>query len=585
LSDPVEGPRPQRAKLEESQRDRNAIAAGSQRDRDARRSDPTRTETEFDIAVVGSGFAGSLFAMIARRLGRSVILLEKDAHPRFAIGESSSPLANLLLEELCDRYGLGGIRPLSAWGTWQRTYPRVGCGLKRGFTFYGHKSGEPFRGDPWRRDQLLVEASPRDEVADTHWYRSDVDDFLMRQARALDAEYLDRVRLDSYEELGDGAVLLRGSRAEQSLEVRARFVVDASGPRGFLCRALDLPEAKFPGFPETEALYTHFSGVLRLDELEPFSESFGGRPPYPIDDAAVHHIFEGGWAWVLRFNNGIVSAGVAAVPALAGELRLSEGEAAWRRLLDRFPTLRAQFAPARALRPFVHAAPLPFQVSAAAGTRWALLPSAAAFVDPLLSTGFPLTLLGIRRLALALEEGWGTAALPDALAAYGRTTLEEAGTAALLVSALYASFGDFELLATLTLLYFASASYTEAARRLSRPELADRFLCARHPRFGRTLSRCCRGVVDAAERGALPQERNRLIAEIYEAIEPIDVAGLSDRGRRNWHPMEARPLLHGAHKLGATRSDVERMLATSGFTGPELARLRTEISLAAPAVS
>ena len=134
--------------------------------------------TDFDVAVVGSGFAGSLTALIARRLGRSVVLLERGSHPRFAIGESSSPLANLLLEELADRYDLPRIRPLTAWGTWQRTYPDVGCGLKRGFTFYGHERGKPFGADPERRDQLLVAASPNDEVADTHWYRPDFDRFL-----------------------------------------------------------------------------------------------------------------------------------------------------------------------------------------------------------------------------------------------------------------------------------------------------------------------------------------------------------------------------------------------------------------------
>ena len=31
----------------------------------------------FDIAVVGGGFAGSLFAMGARRAGRSVVLIER----------------------------------------------------------------------------------------------------------------------------------------------------------------------------------------------------------------------------------------------------------------------------------------------------------------------------------------------------------------------------------------------------------------------------------------------------------------------------------------------------------------------------
>ena len=87
----------------------------------------------YDIAVIGSGFAGSLFAMIARRLGHSVVLLERGRHPRIVIGESSTPLANLLLEELASRYDLPAVRPLSKWGPWQERYPHLPCGLKRGF--------------------------------------------------------------------------------------------------------------------------------------------------------------------------------------------------------------------------------------------------------------------------------------------------------------------------------------------------------------------------------------------------------------------------------------------------------------------
>ncbi len=97
----------------------------------------------YDIAVVGSGFAGSLLAMIARRLGRSVILIEKGTHPRVVIGESSTPLSNLLLEELTSRYGLTALAPLTKWGSWQRSYPDIGCGLKRGFTFHHHVLGAP----------------------------------------------------------------------------------------------------------------------------------------------------------------------------------------------------------------------------------------------------------------------------------------------------------------------------------------------------------------------------------------------------------------------------------------------------------
>src|SRR5579884_450651 len=97
-------------------------------------------QSDFDLAIIGSGFGGSLLAMVARRLGLSVVLLEKGRHPRFAIGESTSPLTNLLLETIAQRYDLPRLTPLTSYGPWQRTYPEIVCGLKRGFTFYHHQA-------------------------------------------------------------------------------------------------------------------------------------------------------------------------------------------------------------------------------------------------------------------------------------------------------------------------------------------------------------------------------------------------------------------------------------------------------------
>ena len=55
----------------------------------------------------------------------------------------------------------------------------------------------------------------------------------------------------------------------------------------------------------------------------------------PMDDAALHHVFDGGWMWVLRFGNGVTSAGIAVTDDLAAELRLADGEPAWHRFLLR----------------------------------------------------------------------------------------------------------------------------------------------------------------------------------------------------------------------------------------------------------
>jgi FADH2 O2-dependent halogenase len=505
---------------------------------------------------VGSGFAGSLAALLARRAGRSVVLIEREAHPRFAIGESSSPLANLLLEELADRYDLPRIRPLAAWGTWQRAYPKIGCGLKRGFTFYAHENGKPFRADPRRGDQLLVAASPNDEVADTHWYRPDFDRFLAAEAAAEGAEYLDRTDIVGISGGAAGFDLV-GERLGRRMRLRARFVIDASGPGGFLHSALGLESIPFPDLPETEGLFTHLEGVRRLDEMGIFPSS--DPPPYPADDAAVHHVFAGGWIWVLRFNNRITSAGVAATPGLARELRLSEGAPAWERLLARFPTVRDQFDGARPTLPFLHRQRLPFRSRSAAGPGWALLPSAAAFVDPLLSTGFPLTLLGLERLADAMQNDWGRPSFEEKLRRHGERTLFEADAAAMLVSALYARFHDFPVFAALTTLYFAAASYAESARRLGRPAMAGSFLSADHPTFGPALAACCRMAIAGG-----PGSRQALLAGIRETIEPLDVIGLGDASRRNWYPVDAADLLAGAHKLGATPGEVRELLVRSG---------------------
>src|SRR3954452_24334781 len=195
----------------------------------------------FDIAIVGSGFSGSLLAMIARKLGRSVVLLERGAHPRFAIGESSTPLANLLIEELATRYDLPRLLPLTKWGTWQKSYPEISCGLKRGFTFFHHQPGQPWSPQPNHSSELLVAASPHDAIADTHWYRADLDHFLVREAQALGVEYLDHVQLQTAVS-NEAGMELKGHRLAEPITIQVQLVFDASGPRGFLHRVLNLSE-------------------------------------------------------------------------------------------------------------------------------------------------------------------------------------------------------------------------------------------------------------------------------------------------------------------------------------------------------
>jgi FADH2 O2-dependent halogenase len=511
----------------------------------------------FQVVVVGSGFAGSLTAMIARRLGLSTALIERGRHPRFVIGESSTPLANLLLEEIAEDYDLPSVRPLCKWGTWQKQTPQIACGLKRGFTFYHHEFDRPFAPDPDRRRQLLVGASPNEEIADTHWYRPDFDHYLARQAEDMGTAYLDEVELTTAVEETNG-MRLTGKRRDEPMEFTAEFVIDASGPRGFLHRALGLREKPFAGFPATQALFSHFERVA------PQPDSFradGDQPPYPPEQAAVHHVFPGGWIWVLKFNNGITSAGVAAIDPIANSLNFEAREKGWQKLLERLPSIAEIFRPTRATTPFIHQPRVAFQSEVIAGPCWAVLPSAAGVIDPLLSTGFPLTLLGVQRIARLLEVHWRRPSFAAGLGHYAGLTALELAIAAELIATLYATMDRFELFRELSLLYFAAASFSETVRRLGKPHLADSFLLCRHPVFSKQLRQIC----EAARRPLSAGETEGLARRIREAIEPFDLAGLTDRSRHPWYPAEPSDLFRNAAKVGAEENEIAAMLARCGL--------------------
>jgi FADH2 O2-dependent halogenase len=519
-----------------------------------------------DLAIVGSGYGGSILAMIARRLGYRVMLLERGRHPRFAIGESASPLAGVLIEQLSNRYDLPRLRPLSAFGTWQRAYPDIVCGLKRGFTYFKHETGQRYRTAPDRSNQLLVAASPTDELSDTHWLRANVDHFLVREAIALGVEYLDEMALHAVEWHADNSATLSGTRHGATVRVRAMFVVDASGPRGFLSRALGIDECRFDGYPQTQALYSHFVDVARCDQMPDFAVD--GTPPYPLDDAALHHVFDGGWMWVLRFGNGITSAGIAVTESLANELRLRDGDPAWRRFLARHPSIAAQFADAKPIREFTWMPRVSYRAAQAAGDGWAMLPSAAAFIDPLFSTGIPLTLLGIERLADRLKRDAPSAVRLKPDTTYGETTFAEADHTARFIAGCYAAFPRFDAFTAYSMFYFAAASFSEMQRRLSPERVSGGFLRAADAGYASSLRALSPAV---CAHGADYVDR------IAQAVAPINVAGLCNPELHNWYPVDLDDTIRAAHKLELTPEYVRAALEFANVEStPHVSRNRRD---------
>ncbi|MDX1953575.1 MAG: tryptophan 7-halogenase [Verrucomicrobiota bacterium] len=497
--------------------------------------------TKFDFLVLGSGFGGTITSMVLRQQGYSVALVEKGTHPRFAIGESSTPFSNLLLEKLAVNFGLPILNSFSEWGRWQREMPQISAGLKRGFSFFHHEPGITSVRE--RSKQLLVAASPNDVVADTHWYRPEFDEFLVKTAQENGVIYFDSSIIQSCRHI-KGSWTVSIARYGAVLNLSAGFIIDASGSNSFLANMFHIPNRRFEFMPQTCAVYAHFQNVHRFDQ----SSGFNSNLPYPPDDAALHHVFRGGWIWVLRFNNGITSAGAALEDWLATELNDSseDAENTWKRLLQRFPAIQAQFKQAEAVTPFYFTNQLSFRRSEVAGESWAMLPSAAGFVDPLLSTGFPLTLLGIYRLGKVFQEK-GPHLRKGDLTEYQAKTFAEMDTAADLISALYFTMGSPEKFNLLALVYFAAMSFTETAWRLKKEELASSFLLAGDLNFSAGLKHLC----NRARSGSAITPN-----DISSVIENYDIAGLGDWSRNNYYDVRLSDLFEARHKLGATTNDL-----------------------------
>lgn len=484
-----------------------------------------------DVVVLGAGFAGSLMALVLHRLGRRVVLVERGRHPRFALGESSTPIANLALAEMSRTYDLPALLPLAKYGRWKRTYPHLVCGKKRGFTFAAHKPGEPFVPCPHHGNELLVAASPADEIADTHWLRADVDQFLAQQAVAAGVTYLDHTALDRIE---PGCRWhMAGKRDGETVEITASFAIDATGPAGVLARALDIDTRPHDVRTNSWSIYSHFAGVIRWENI---LAELGGRTdehPYHCDDAALHHVLEEGWMWVLRFDNGITSAGFLLDGSKRQPNPSATPEEEWTRLLGRYPAVARQFEHARPVLPWMRSGRLQRRARRTAGENWAMLAPAAYTLDALYSTGNAHAILTIERLARIVGQRWGME-IQEALAEYDAALQREMRFLDMLVHGSYSAFCRFDLLASFTMYYFAGAIAAEERRTQGRAGTDEEFLSSHISEFRSAFERGYRTLLDSC------RQENPDVAgfarQVAADIAPWNTVGLCDPGKRNLYP-------------------------------------------------
>ena len=397
-----------------------------------------------DVAIIGSGIAGSMLACGLAKAGMRVLLLDGASHPRFAIGESMILETSEVMRSLADVFDVPELAYFSA----ERFFPLIGGshGVKRHFGFAAQRPGQPH--DPRDSIQAVIPKEPYGH--EVHIYRQDSDAFYANLAVELGATLIENTRVEAADRI-EGGMQLQTSNGQYT----AKYVVDASGYRSVLAEQHGLRD--FDLETQSYGLFTHMVGV------KPMPANPRGALPFSMAEGTLHHVFKGGWMWVIPFNNhpdahnSRVSVGLMRDPRIhpSGDVNPEDD---FRAFIAQYPDLKAQFEDASASRPWVKTGRIQYSSHAAAGDRSFLLGHAAGFIDPLFSKGLYVSLLSVLMLGQALvkafaEDDWRT----ERFEGIGRATRELIAQNDALVAGAYKSFAHPDVWRRYSVLWLSGA--------------------------------------------------------------------------------------------------------------------------------
>lgn len=336
---------------------------------------------DYDVIVGGSGIAGSTTATILAKNGLEVLLIEADSHPRFTIGEALLPQSSMWMWIVGEYFDLPEVQYLSdANEVVEQITPS--CGIKHSIGFAYHEEGQPFSGDHCH--QLIPPDLPF--YSESHFVRSEIDHYLVRSAVEYGVDYVDETRITDVEIAEDG-VAVQTDRGP----VDGEFFVDATGRNSVLAEKMgyrdDAPELE----TDSRAIFTHVEG------LEPFDELIGDEDhPHQskrLHDGTLHHVFDGGWMWVIPFDNFERSDDTRASVGLVLDRNeyprddSLDAEEEFYQIVGEFPGVERHLESVEAVRPWIRTGRLQYLSTHSLGHRHYLTNSTYSFVDPLYSNG------------------------------------------------------------------------------------------------------------------------------------------------------------------------------------------------------
>ncbi len=512
---------------------------------------------KFDVAIIGSGITGSSLGAILARNGLKVAIFEAKSHPRFAIGESMILETSEVMRSTAEIYSV----PELAYFSSENYLSHIGTshGVKRHFSYLHHEVNK-FQ-DPDRLLQAVIPKQPYGH--ELHLYRQDSDYFLMTTAISYGAEVYQNTKIKDVE-IDSSEVKIITESDDLYL---ADYIVDAGGFRSLLANKFELRDSNLK--TQSRTIFTHMVNVPCYQQIETTTNI---NAPFCLSEGTLHHVFEGGWLWLIPFNNHdrstnpLCSVGLMLDPRLHPVREDMSPEKEFYSFITRYPSLKSQLASARAVRSWTRTDRLQYSSTKIVGDRFCLLGHAAGFIDPLFSKGLYTSLTSVSLLAHLLLEAYKTKDYSTAkFQPLEDTTLAFIKNNDRLIANAYKTFSYYPLWSLYSILWLLGA-YCELLKLTTmRADISDR-------------ASYYQQLANLKLVGGSFDEFDTLQAEIYHILDNTNFDNQAEcqcacqkleslYSQLNWMPYAFQQILKGKNHLPANKIRPSIFKCNGGFLG------------------